>query len=42
MLLVDPEDSSKTARIKKSEIERKQVSQLSMMPKDLLKPPQRG
>ena len=37
-LLVDPEDSTKLVTIKKSDIEAQELSPVSLMPKDLLKP----
>ncbi len=36
ILLVDPENATKTVVIKKSEIEEQQLSPVSVMPKDLL------
>jgi putative heme-binding domain-containing protein len=36
-MLIDPEDSTKTVEIKKSDIEEQQLSPVSLMPKDLLK-----
>ena len=37
-MLIDPEDSTKLVTLKNNEIESKQLSSVSLMPKDLLKP----
>jgi putative heme-binding domain-containing protein len=37
-LVADPEDPTKTRRVKKSDVDEMQASPISLMPKDLLKP----